>query len=195
MRLFKLLFPAIFVFIACNSNKTSEKSTSNTLSDTTIITDKIEPESPADESQKQKLEAMTPLSTSELEKLPPTELVGATRTELSANANLGTGMASATYQLSDQSDFQLTILDCGGPAGAGIYGVQYLNLLNADINEENEYSKTIEINGSKAIEQCDKTSNDCSITWFTGGRFLVNLQGKAGADVLKKLATSLKLQD
>jgi hypothetical protein len=143
---------------------------------------------------KEDLEKLTPLSPEQLEKLAPAELAGATRSEVSVNSSMGTGMVSATYLLPDNADLHLTIFDCAGAGGAGLFGVQYLNLLDMNSNDEGEYTTTVPYKGGKAIEYCEKSSNDCSLSWFAGDRYLVVLEGKGTRmEVLKHAGNGLKL--
>ena len=68
-------------------------------------------------------------------------------------------------------------------------------MLNFQQENDNEYSKTIDFNGGKAIEHCQKVSNNCTLTYFTGGRFMVTLDGDhIGADALKQAAKGLNLK-
>ena len=58
-----------------------------------------------------------------------------------------------------------------------------------------EYTKSIDINGGKGFEHCDKTSNECAVVFFTGNRFLVTLEGdKIGAAALKQVTSVLKIK-
>src|SRR5436190_889041 len=62
-------------------------------------------------------------------------------------------------------------------------------------DNDNEYTKVIGFAGGKAIEHCMKADNECSLTYFSGGRFLVALEGnKINADELKKIARGLKIK-
>ena len=125
----------------------------------------------------------------------PDSLVGAKRTNVEVNFSMGAGLASGEYELNDSSSISLNIYDCGGPAGAGIYSMQYLGLLNDLHDNDEEYLKSIDFNGGKAFEQCDKTANDCTISYFSGGRFLVTLQGDhVGVDALKQAARGLNIK-
>lgn len=184
----------LFLVCACNSNK-QEKN--NQASSTQTVTPAVVT-TPANnsidhEKKKEELEKMTPLTTEQLEKLPPAELQGAAKTDVTVNSNVGTGMVTATYLLSNNADLMLTIYDCAGAGGVGVYGVQYVNLLNQDLNDESGYTKTIDLNGGTAIEYCEKGPNDCSLTWFTGNRYLVTLEGNGtGIDILKQVGKSLK---
>lgn len=147
------------------------------------------------EKQKEELAKLTPVSLEQLQGMIPETLMGATRTNFDANAAMGAATASAQYELNDSTSIGLTIIDCAGPGGAGIYSLQYLSLLNIREDNEDEYTKTVDFNGGKAFENCDKTSNDCSFTYFAGGRYLVALEGdNVSVDILKQAADGIKLK-
>ncbi|MEI2739032.1 MAG: hypothetical protein V9F01_09625 [Chitinophagaceae bacterium] len=128
---------------------------------------------------KEELGKLTPLTAEELKALVPEQLMGATRSDVDVNAAMGASVASADYQVNDSTDIHLNIIDCAGPGGAGIYGMQYLGLFNIQQEDEDEYTKTIDFNGGKAFENCQKTRNDCTLTYFGGSRFLHNIRRKA----------------
>jgi len=181
---------------ACNNKTTTETNTVNTDKDSADHKETATNNDPAEniEKKNESLEAMTPLSSEQMEKLAPAELLGASRTELSSNTNLGTVMVVATYQLENNADLRLTILDCAGPGGAGAYGTLYANLLNQEIKADDEYTKTIDFNGTKAIEHgYSGLGEGYSITWFTGTRFLVSLEGK-DKEIIKQAAKGLNIK-
>jgi len=89
----------------------------------------------------------------------------------------------------------LIIYDCAGSAGAGIYSLQFLGMMNMQQESDDEYTKTVEFNGANAFEHCDKTSNDCTFTYFAGGRYLVTLEGdNVDAEALKQAARALNIK-
>ena len=55
----------------------------------------------------------------------PETLMEAKRTIHTVNSSMGAGLALGEYELNDSASFSLNIYDCGGPAGAGIYSMQY----------------------------------------------------------------------
>ncbi|MEI9908506.1 MAG: hypothetical protein WDO71_01855 [Bacteroidota bacterium] len=103
-------------------------------------------------------------------------------------------MAHAEYKLNDSTELEVNIYDCGGPGGAGIYNMQYMSMLNYQSESETEYTKTIDFMGQKAFEHCNKNDNRCTLTYFTGKRFLVVVEGRnIHPDGLKQAARDLKL--
>ena len=99
------------------------------------------------------------------------------------------------YKRQDSTIASLSIYDCAGSAGAGIYSLQFLGMMNMQQESDDEYTKTVEFNGANAFEHCDKTTNDCTFTYFAGGRYLVTLEGRnVGADALKQAARALNIK-
>lgn len=185
-----------FIFLSCDENK-SKDAAANTPEDGKEMTDQKKIQQTADEVEKQKaaLEKMTPVSTEQLEALIPENLLGAERIKMDVKNSMGAGLAIGEYQLNDSTRFAVNIYDCGGPAGAGIYSMQFLGIENMLHENEEEYTKAIDFNGLKAYEQCDKATNDCTLTYFAGGRYLVSIEGiNIGAEKLKQAAGELKLK-
>lgn len=185
-------------FIACNNNKPKENIT---LTDKDgkekVSIDLNEAKNTGQEMMKRKeeLEKLTPLTTDELKALVPAELMGAARSDLDINGGMGATVAKADYKLNDSADLKLEIVDCAGPGGAGMFGMQYMNMININADDDDEYVRTIDFNGGKALESCRKKRNRCSIAYFSGNRFLVSLRGdNVGIDILKDLAEKLNIK-
>jgi hypothetical protein len=200
MRRLSFLFVATALLLAaCNNNKKTtkeEKAALEEIKDNMTTDPSKNPANNLDEMQKaqENLQKLPPLSLDQLKALIPEQLLGAKRSSYSANSAMGTGVANAEYRLNDTSDVKLMVYDCGGPAGAGIYGLQYMGMFNMESETEHDYTKTISYNGGKAFEHCQKDRNDCTLTFFGGNRFLVTLEGNnVGIDALKEAGKSLKL--
>ncbi len=198
----KQIFASILVasvfFMACNNDKPKE---------TIAVTDKdgkekvtIDLNQVKDATQdmlkrKEELEKLTPLTADELTALVPGELMGAARTDLDVNSAMGATVANADYKINDSADLTLEIVDCAGPGGAGMFGMQYLGMININSDDEDETVKTVDFNGGKAIENCRKKKNRCTIAYFSGNRFLVSLKGdNVGIDALRDLAGKLNIK-
>jgi hypothetical protein len=181
---------------ACNNNKTKE-TTGN--SDTTRrdkeAVDLAQKAIQDLEKQKEELEKLSPLGADQLKAMVPETLMGAQRTNHEVSAAIGANVASGEYEINDSASITLNIYDCGGPAGAGIFNLQFAGLLNNLHDNAEEYIRSIDLNGNKAYEQCDKTNNECTISYFTGGRFMVTLEGdRVGAAALKQAAGGLSIK-
>lgn len=175
---------------ACNNNKqapgteTSSKekndSSGNSQSE---ATDPIQKKA-------EELQELTPLTIEELRDLLPEELIGASRKSGRVGSENGTIAANYRYVLNDSAQFELTIADCGGPAGAGYYSRQALQLSN---QPQDEYNKLIDYNGEKALTHSRPPS--CGFTYFGGKRFWVVMGGVyITPDDLKMAAGELKLK-
>ena len=193
-----LLFIAGAFLAACNNNKSKETVTIPSEDGKETVTVNVQEMQNAAkdmEKMKEELGKLPPLSLEELKALIPEVLMGGKRTRYDVTSNTGAGLATGEYEINDSTSVSLHIYDCAGPGGAGIYSMQYLSMLNLQQESDEEYTKTTEINGTKGFEHCDKTTNDCSISYFAGGRFLVTLEGNhVGAPALRQAAGEIKLK-
>lgn len=192
-----LLVLSLF-FMACNNNKSKDDVTiSDENGKKEVSVDLNQAKDAALDMQKKKdeLSKLTPLTTDELKALVPKELMGAAVSDIDVNTAMGATVANADYKINDSVDLKLEIVDCAGPGGAGMFGMQYLNMINVNSDDEEEYVKTIDFNGGKAFENCKKKRNRCTLAYFTGDRFLVSLRGdNVGMDALKDLAKEFKIK-
>ena len=193
------LISRIFLIIAtaCNNNQKADSSGVN--GDSTIIESpeakKMQNAAEDMEKKKDELSKLKPLTMDELKALLPETLMGSARTSFDVNSSMGAGLGSAEYSLTDSTNVSLSIYDCAGSAGAGIYSLQFLGMMNMQQESDDEYTKTVEFNGANAFEHGDKTTNDCTFTYFAGGRYLVTLEGRnVGAEALKQAARALNIK-
>jgi hypothetical protein len=189
---------AVLLFSACNNNKKPADVTvvsENGKEKVSVDMNKMEKASAEMQKMSEDLQKLSPLSLDQLKAMIPEELMGGKRSSYNATSAMGTGVVNAEYKINDSTDIKLMVYDCAGPGGAGIYSMQYLGMFNMESENEHEYTKTIEFNGGKAIEKCQKDRNDCSLTYFTGSRFLVELEGdNVGINGLKQAANSLNIK-
>lgn len=188
---------AICLLTACNNNKqpgvTVVSEDGNTK--TTIATDNLSEVADAFQKKSEELQKLTPYTLDQMKALLPEELAGTKRSRFSANSAMGAAYAEGEYAVNDSTELELKIFDCAGQAGAGIYSLQYLNLMNFQSESDNEYTKTIDLNGARAVEHLDKNSNRATLTYLAGDRLLVTLEGRnTGVDLLKQTAGSLNLK-
>lgn len=189
-----LLAAAVSLLAACNNNKkpgitiTSEDGKSKATISTADMTEVAD----AFQKKTDELQKLTPYTIDQLKAMIPEEMAGAKRSRFSSNSSLGAAFAEAEYAINDSTELELNIFDCAGQAGAGIYSMQYLSLMNFQSESDNEYTKTIDFKGGKAVEHLDKNSNRSSLTYLAGDRFLVTLEGRnTGVDLLRQTAESL----
>jgi hypothetical protein len=197
-RLSLYLLASLILLAACNNKKPKDSITITSEDGKEQVTiDPTQMQKAAEDMEKQKneLEKLAPLTIEQLKAMLPETLMGVPRKSYEANASMGTGLATAKYEINDSMDVKLNIYDCAGPAGAGIYGMQYLGMMNIQQESDDEYTKSVDFNGGKAFEHCEKSTNDCTLTYFAGGRFLVTLEGDhVGADALKQAAKGLDIK-
>jgi hypothetical protein len=198
-RILASLLAVAVLTAACNNNKKPNDATvvvsDNGKEKVSVNIDQMKDAAEKMQQVKQELEKLPQLTTDQLKAMLPESLIGGKRTSFDVSSNMGASGASAEYEINDSTRLTLNILDCAGPAGAGLYSMQFLSQYNIQQETEEEYTKTIELNGDKGFEQCDKTSRDCTVTYFTGGRFLVSLEGKKiPVEALKEAASHMKLK-
>ena len=187
----------ILFFTACNNDKGNETTIVSEDGTEKVTIDVKQMQNAAEEMEKKKeeLSKLKPLTLDELKTLIPETLMGTARINYEVNSSMGAGLASGEYQLTDSTKLYLSIYDCAGSAGAGIYSLQFLGMMNIEQESDDEYTKTVEFNGANAFEHCDKSSNDCTFTYFAGGRYLVTLEGdNVGADALKQAARTMNIK-
>lgn len=137
----------------------------------------------------EELQQLTAYTPEEVRDLLPAELAGDSASKLSAYTNMGTGFGTAEYHPTDSTSIELSVFDCAGSAGAGIYNTQFINQLA----NQSGSTKTIEFKGGKAIEYSSK--NNSSLTWLANERLLVIAEGRnMRIEELKEIAGSLKLK-
>jgi hypothetical protein len=177
--------------LACNSDKKSEGNSKAAAENKAV--EKVTAAAADIEDVKESLGKLTPIASDELKKMLPEKLSGAIAENAEVENSSGVNIASADYKINDSTAITLSIIDCAGPAGVGIYTTQHLGMAAAEGETEDEYTKAVSINGNKGYEHCYKEDNDCSIVWFAGGRYLVSIEGVA-ADKLKQLAGEVKIK-
>lgn len=184
---------AVIILVSCNNSKPKEagddktKTENNPKQMQNAVQDM--------EKQKEELGKLTPVSLDQLKAMIPETLMGATRTNIDVNAAMGAGVATGEYEINDSTSITLTVIDCAGPGGAGIYSMQYLGLLNIKVDNPEEYTRSVDFNGNTAFEHCDKTSNDCAFTFFVNKRFLVTIEGtNVGIPPLRQAAEGLNIK-
>lgn len=197
-RISSFLLAGILLMASCNNDNKSGKTTITSddgKEKVTLDVNQMQQAAEAMEKKKEELTKLTPLTTDQLKALLPETFMGGKRTEYNVANTMGAGIATGEYQINDTVNVKLMIYDCAGTGGAGIYSMQYLGMMSYQQDSDEEYTKSVDFNGAKAIEHCEKATNDCTFTFFGGDRFLVMLQGEhTGADALKQAAGSLKLK-
>lgn len=195
--LFLLFIASVCVLTACNNNKkpgitvTSEDGKTTT----TIQPNDLAKVSEDFQKKTEELQKLSPYTLDQMKAMLPDELAGAKRSKFSTNSAMGAAYAEGEYPINDSTKLELKIFDCAGQAGAGIYSMQFLGMMNFESENDDEYTKTIEFNGAKAVEHLNKSNNRSTLTYLAGDRLLVTLEGRnTGIDFLKQAAGSLSLK-
>ncbi|MEO8403894.1 MAG: hypothetical protein ABI480_04850 [Chitinophagaceae bacterium] len=184
-----LLLATVFLLSACNNDKKTDKSTTAaSATDTKEEVSEVQKKLDA-------LQLLTPYTDDEMRAMVPVQIGNDSATDISVHNSMGTGYASASYKLSDSTAVELSIFDCGGNAGSGIYNAQYAGLLNSESGDDEEYTKIISFKAGKAIEHADKRRNNSSLAFIAKDRLLVTLEGKnVGADELRKMGGKISFK-
>jgi hypothetical protein len=195
IRIFTILFGVLVFLVSCGESGSEGKENINTDSLDKVKAEEEKIKQAAEQVDKVKtaLDKMTPLSQEELKALLPATLSGGSQENGEVENNAGVNIASADYAVNDSTKITLTIFDCAGSAGAGIYNQQYLSLAGSLKDSEDEYTKEISVSGQKGYEYCDKVELDCVVSWFAAGRYLVTLEGSNVA-LLKKAANEIRIK-
>lgn len=186
------------LIIACNNNKdtggvtvTSDDGKTKTTVDVNSLTQAAD----AMQKKAEELQKLTPYSLDQMKAMLPETLAGVKRSKFSANSAMGAAFAEGEYKINDSTEVSLKVFDCAGQAGAGIYSMQYLGMMNFQSESDEEYTRTIDFNGSKAIEHGEKDGSNASFTFLAADRLLVTLEGDhVSSDQLKKMAESLSFK-
>ncbi|MGK2864840.1 MAG: hypothetical protein ACSLE0_23110 [Chitinophagaceae bacterium] len=199
MKNLPFLFIIVFYLLttSCNNNKKQGVTVTSEDGKTTTTFQPNDLVKVADDFQKktEELQKLSPYTLDQMKALLPDELVGAKRSKFSANSAMGAAYAEGDYPINDSTQLELKLFDCAGQAGAGIYSMQYLGMMNFQSESDEEYTKTIEFNGGKAVEHLNKSNNRSTLTYLAGDRLLVTLEGRnTGIDLLKQAAGSLNLK-
>jgi hypothetical protein len=183
---------------ACNNNKKPSEVTITSEDGKEKVTVDPNMGSKTAEAMTEKIEELkklTPLSLDELKAMIPEEFMGMKRSSFNANSMMGAGTCNATYKSDDGKELKVTIIDCAGEAGAGIYSLRYWTMWNFQQEDDNGYQKTIDFNGGKAIEKYSKYNDEYGLTYVANDRLLVALEGeKMGLDGVKDAAKTLSLK-
>ncbi len=160
-RLSLFLFASVIFLAACNNNKPKDSITVTSEDGKEKVTiDPTQMQKAAEDMEKQKaeLEKLPPLTLDQLKALLPETLMGVPRKSYEATSSMGAGLATAEYEINDSMDVKLNIYDCAGPAVQVFIDMQYLGMMNIQQESDDEYTKTIDFNGGKAFEHCDKSN-------------------------------------
>lgn len=199
-----LLLPALasfFLLSSCGNDakvKSVQQNEDGSTTTTTVDMENLQKMSDgADEMTKkvEELKKLAPLSLDQLKSLLPEELNGMKRTNYNTQNTMGYAVAQGEYQGEGDKNLSVVIYDCAGEAGSGMYSITYWGAMNFQQDSEKEYTKTIDFNGAKAIENYKKDANISTLTYVGHDRLVVVLTGnKMEPSAVKDAAKQLELK-
>ena len=199
----QILFPALacaILLTACGNAKVKEshKNEDGTVTTTSYDMNSLKKmQEGTDEMTKktEELKKLKPLSLDQLKALLPETLAGIKRTNYNANSAAGYAVVEGDYQKDDTTNLKVMIYDCAGEAGAGMYTLTYWSAMNVQQESDKEYTKTVDFNGAKAVENYKKDQKESSLMYVANDRLLVALTGRnMDPSALKEAAQSLQLK-
>jgi hypothetical protein len=174
MKRFLLVALVSLFFVACNSNqKTAEKSESKDASVKSMTTAVDEKEKKTEE-----LKKAPQLTIEQMRVLLPHELDSAKEKNYLASTQFGYGLASADYPKSKSRVIKVTLYDCAGEMGSVNYFENYWNKLNIQSQTENDFIRTVDFEGGKAVETYKKELNLSTFTFVVRERLVIVMEGK-----------------
>lgn len=162
-----------FLFSACGGKKTEDKKETKEATVKAIST-------PVDEkTQKtEELKKAPQLTLEQMRALLPNELDSAKGRNFLSSTQFGYGLASIEYPKSKSRLIKVTLYDCAGELGSANYFENYWNYLNVNKQTDQDFTKTIDFEGDKAIETFKKDMNLSTITFAIRGRLIIIMEGK-----------------
>lgn len=195
-RSFLFLLSATLMLAACKGKQTythTEKNEDGSTTTTSVDVSKMADQSDAMNKKVEELKKLTPLTLDQLKAVLPEEVAGVKRSGFNANSTMGYSVAEAEYRKDDSSEVKVFVYDCSGEAGSGMYVLGYWTQMNFQQESDKGYTKTIDFNGNKAVEQYDKDSNEYKLTYMANDRLLVTVTSRNMGDA-KDIAKSLNLK-
>lgn len=188
-----------FVIASCGNDKTKVSTTEKNEDGTTTKTEvDVKGMNNAADEMTEKMEALKklkPLTIEQLKALLPEEFEGAKQSNYNASATMGYTYASAKYKKDNNTGLEIQLFDCAGEMGAMYYSTAFWAGMNFQQENENEYTKTIDFMGGRAIENYRKEQNNSTLTFIVNDRLMVVLQGKnMSPDELKTAAQKMNFK-
>ena len=172
----RFLFVALvsFAFAACNTKKSSEKTENKDAAAVKSMA------APVDEKEKktEELKKAPQLTLEQMRLLLPAELDSAKEKNYRSSTQFGYPLASIEYPKTKSRSIKVTLYDCAGELGSANYFENYWNNLNVQKQTDDEFMKTIDFEGGKAIETYKKDLNLSTLTFVVRDRLVIVLEGK-----------------
>lgn len=129
----------------------------------------------------------------ELKRKLPESLNGIKRNSFNMSSTFGYAMAQGDYEKNSKTYVRVMVYDCAGEKGAALYNSSFITKTKLNVENEEGYTKTIELNGNPAIESFEKPANATTLTYLLNNRVLVVMTGRnVSAEDLRKAAADIK---
>lgn len=146
-------------------------------------------------SKKQALQKLTPNGLDEMQKIMPASIDEMKQSNFNFSMQWGYAYATADYNKTKALGITLTIYDCAGHEGSDYCMNNFYDRLLQPKQDSIEYVRIIDMMGGKAIESYNKQVDYATLTYMTGDRILIVMQGKKmKPEELKAIAKKLKLK-
>lgn len=181
-KIFYAMILLAIVLTACNNDKSKvtsvEKNDDGTVTKTEVDVKGMT--SAADDMTKrmEALKKLPPLTIEQMKAVLPAEFDGVKQTNYNATATMGYTFVSVEYDKQNDTELKVQLYDCAGEMGSTFYASTYWTGMNFQQENENEYTKTIDFMGGRAIENYKKEQNNSSLTYVVNDRLLVILEGR-----------------
>lgn len=173
MRRFLFVVMVLSAVAACNSKKSADKMESKEATVKSMT-------APVDEREKktEELKKAPQLTLEQMRVLLPQELDSAKEKNFLASTQFGYGLASAEYPKAKGRGIKITLYDCAGEMGSVNYFENYWNKLNVQTQTENDFTRTVDLEGGKAVETYKKDLNLSTLTFVVRERLVIVMEGK-----------------
>lgn len=173
MKQILLVIMVSFFFAACGGKKAEDKKETKEATVKAMST-------PVDEkAQKtEELKKAQQLTLEQMRVLLPHELDSATERNFLSSTQFGYGLASIEYPKTKSRAIKVTLYDCAGELGSANYFENYWNYLNVNKETDQEFTKTIDFEGGKAVETYKKDMNLSTLTFVIRERLVIIMEGK-----------------
>ena len=164
----------LLLITACSNKKNAADKTEN--KDATIKS----MSAPVDEKAKkiEQLKKMPQLTLEQMKLLLPQELDSAKQKNYMTSTQFGYGIATVEYPKTKSRGLKVTLYDCAGEMGSVNYFENYWDNLNVQRESDQEFTKTIDFMGGKAVEKYQKDLNLSTLTFVIRDRLVVIVEGK-----------------
>ena len=161
-----------FIAFACSSKKEDKKETKEATVKAMAT--------PVDE-KAQKLEEpkkATQLTLEQIRALLPSELDSAKERNYRSSTQFGYPFATIEYPKTKLRSIKVTLYDCAGELGSTNYFENYWDYLNVNKQTDQDFTKTIDFEGDKAVETYKKDMNLSTLTFVAKGHLVIIMEGK-----------------